>query len=575
MEVSKLQKKVVTKWQSFIRDKSDESKILVVHRLISLLITSIFYLLNYPEHELIRKTIIIGCLLVSSVILSYLYPIFEKSQKSIKLLLIVESIGNTLLLIPSGGIKSPFIWYSLNTILISVIFLKKRYCWINFFIYFLFYGIITKLFTNTNLYILNFLKDESNLLLSFFMIIVAIQVLSIFIRKSKEESIRLKEANIQLEMANKMILESIDHIKELYQSVNILTNQGNREGIIKFSFEHIKRVTKTNTVFYYDITDNSNKMIYFENNYLLRFIEEHILKELKKILESNIPLEICILNSNFLIIPVRSSYATYGILGMEANSNKESIIYRNNAYQLQFLSELISNAFERLTLEEINDNLLITEEQNRIANEIHDSVLQRLFSMSCGMYSLIKKSNYYTINEITDELNNFREIIDITMKELRNKIYGLSWRKSGHSSFNLDIKRYIDDIKKLNNVNIPFSIIGNIENISTEQKKAIYRIICEGVGNAIRHGKAKNTEVKLGISSDCTNLSIIDDGIGFDLKKVMEDSSKGLGLQNMHQLTEILHGEININSALNRGTTIEIILPYVTKGEFLYEYTNC
>ncbi|MGB4440367.1 MAG: ATP-binding protein, partial [Sedimentibacter sp.] len=307
----------------------------------------------------------------------------------------------------------------------------------------------------------------------------------------------------------------------------------------------------------------------------LKTTEEHILKELNKILQSNVPLEICILNSKFLIISVCSSYATYGVLGMEANKNKESIIYRNNAYQLQFLSELISNAFERLILEEINDSLLIAEEQNRIANEIHDSVLQKLFSMSCGMYSLIKNSNNYTINEITDELNHFREIIDSTMKELREKIYGLSWKKSVSSSFNQDIKRYIDDIKRLNHINIPFSILGNIEIITTEQKKALYRMICEGIGNAVRHGKAKNIELKLIISSESTKLSIIDDGIGFDFKKVMEDSTKGLGIQNLHQMTELLHGEINIESKLISGTKIEIILPNVTKGELQYEYTNC
>ncbi|MDW5299926.1 MAG: ATP-binding protein [Sedimentibacter sp.] len=551
--------KLVRKLGIFFKDKSDESKILVTYRFISFFITSMFYILNNPEHGLIRKMIIIGCLSVSSLILSYLYPIYEKSQKSIKVLLIIEIIGNILLLVPSGGIKSPFIWYSLNTILISFIFLKDLYGWINFFIYFLCYGIIMKYFTDNNIYILKFLKDESNLFLSFIMIIVAIQVLAIFIRKAKEESLRLKEANIQLEIANKMILESIDHIKELYQSVNILTNQGNREGIIKFAFEHIKRITKTNIVFYYDI--NSNKMLFSEENYLLKTTEEHILKELNKILQSDIPLKICILNSKFLIISVSSSYATYGVLGMEANSNEDNIIYSNNAYQLQFLSELISNAFERLTLEEINDSLLITEEQNRIANEIHDTVLQRLFSMSCGMFSLIKNLNNYKPIEITDELNQFREIIDSTMKELRNKIYGLSWKKSGHSSFNLDIKRYIDDIKRLNHVNIPFSIHGSIETLSIEQKKTLYRMICEGIGNAVRHGKAKNIEIKLNITSEYTNLSIIDDGIGFDLKNVMKASTNGIGIQNLNQLTEILHGEINMESELNSGTTINVTLP--------------
>ena len=187
-------------------------------------------------------------------------------------------------------------------------------------------------------------------------------------------------------------------------------------------------------------------------------------------------------------------------------------------HQLQFLSELISIAFERFYLEEINERLLITEEQNRIANEIHDSVLQRLFSMSCGIFSMMKKLDNYSLEEIENELNLIRKTTDTVMKELRAKIYGLSWKKSGSSSFAMDIRKYIDDIKKLSNVIIPFSIVGSDEQLSCKQKKALYRMICEGIGNAVRHGEAEIIEVSLNISPEETTLSIVDNGKGFDCK---------------------------------------------------------
>jgi signal transduction histidine kinase len=561
-----LNTELLKKWSTFFKDKSDESKILVSYRFISFIITSVFYFSNDSENDFMIKVVIIGCILVSSIILSYLYPIFEKSQKGIKTLLIIEIVGNTLLLVPTGGINSPFIWYSLNTILISLVFLKKGFGWVIFLMYFICYGIIMKYFTNNNVYVSDSIIKDSNLLLSFIMMVAAFQVIVISINKTKETSKRLEETNIQLKIANNRILESIDHIKELYQSVSILTNQGNIEGIIKLSFDHIKRITKTNVVFYYDIKVESNKMLSSVENYSkLNLIEEHILKYIDNI-EFNIPCELCLPNTKFLIINVGNNYSTYGVLGMEITTNQESIIYENSAYQLQFLSELLSNAFERLTLEEVNDRLLISEEQNRIANEIHDSVLQRLFSLSCGMFSTIKNLSSCNVKDIEDDLNVYRNTIDLTMKELRDKIYGLSWKKTGYSSFSADIKRYIDDIKRFNNVSIPFSIYGSLEILTTEQKKALYRMICEGLGNAVRHGKAKNIEIKLEISAERTVLSIIDDGVGFDTKEVMLSSINGLGLQNLHQLSEILHGEINIES--KRGTKLTIIFPnMMLKGE--------
>lgn len=551
---------------TFFKDKSDESKILVSYRFISFIITSVFYFLNNRGHDFIRKIVIIGCIFVSSVILSYLYPIYEKSQKSIKILLVIEIVGNTLLLVPTGGINSPFIWYSLNAILISVVFLKKGFGWVIFLIYLLCYGIIMKYFTNNSTYVPESIIKDSNLLLSFIMIVAAFQVIVISINKTKETSKNLEETNIQLKTANVRILESLDHIKELYESVSILTNQGNREGIIKLSFDHIKRITKTKVVFYYDITAEYNKMLSSDENYHnLSSIEEHILKDMDNI-EFNVPYELCVCDANFLIMHVGNNYSTYGLLGMEITTNQESIIYENSAYQLQFLSELLSNAFERLTLEEVNDRLLISEEQNRIANEIHDSVLQRLFSLSCGMFSTIKNLNSYKVKDIEEDLNVYRNTIDLTMKELRDKIYGLSWKKTGSSSFSADVKRYVDDIKKFNNVSIPFSIYGSLEILTTEQKKALYRMICEGLGNAVRHGKAKNIEIILDISAERTFLSIIDDGVGFDTKEVIPSSTSGLGLQNLQQLSKILHGEINIESM--NGTKLTISFPnMLLKGE--------
>lgn len=557
---NKLIIELLNKLKLFLTNKTYETKILLAYRYSSLLITSLFYLTIHQEHEPLRKAIIIGCLMISSIILSYLYPAYEKSPKNIMTLIAIETIGNLMLLAPSGGIKSPFVWYTINTLLISSVFLDNKYYWLNIITYILGFILLNNAAIK-NLSTTQFIIDESNLVLSYIMIVAAIQAWASVIKKIKEESKRLEEAN-------NTILKYIDHTKELYKSVNILANQGNIEGIISISFEHIKGITKTDTVFFYNIV---NETMSINNSLLSESMEENIIMNLNEIIESDVPLEICFSGLRFLVAPVSSNYETYGVLGFEIR--KENTDYESNIYQLQFLTELISTAFERLKLEEVNHRLLITEEQNRIANDIHDSVLQRLFGMSCGMFSLIRRINDCTLSDIIQELNLFRNVTDTVMKELRNKIYGLSWKKSGYNSFNLEIKKFIDDIKKLNKVNIPFSIIGNTENLSTSMKKALYRIICECIGNSVRHGKAGNIDVVLNISNIRTYLKIRDDGIGFDSKNYTSNE-KGLGIKNLYQLTESLQGEILIESNLNKGTVIEIKIPnYLKKKEKLYENT--
>lgn len=171
-----------------------------------------------------------------------------------------------------------------------------------------------------------------------------------------------------------------------------------------------------------------------------------------------------------------------------------------------------------------------------------------------------------------------RNTIAAVMKELREKIYGLSWKKSGSNSFITDIKNYIEETRRLNNVIIPFSITGDDELLSCECKKALYRAICEGISNAVRHGKASNIEVSLNIESDQIILSINDDGIGFDLNEVLVSKTRGLGIQNLYQIGESFGGNTMIDSNVGKGTKIRITIPNKELGNeegVLYESTNC
>jgi len=560
-----------SKRKSFLNSKLEESKILFIYRYLSLLITSLFYFFNSSEHSINRKLFIILCLTISSIILSYLYLSHEKSSKNIKILIFIETVGNSFILIPSGGIHSPFIWYTLNTILINSVFLQKKYLWLNISIYLFTTGVITYS-TKKNLYILRLFDEESNLILSFMMIIAAVQVWSLYITKIKNNNKRLQEANTQLDKANQMITKSLEHIMALYQSVYILTSQGNMEGIIKLLFDYTKKITGAKSVFYYNIAENDNKLLLdgLDGEALIKEIQNTIQSKLETLLQEDLSIEIEVGNKGFIIAPVKTNYRNYGIFGFETTYSEENILYKNYIYQLEFLCGVTSIAFEKVYLEEINERLLITEEQNRIANEIHDGVLQRLFGLSCGTYALMKNIEKLTTEEIKNELNSLRSVTDIAMKELREQIYGLSWKKSGANSFRTDLFKYIKEIRKLHNVNISLNFNGNEELLTCQQKKAFYRIICEGIGNAVRHGKAKMIDIELIITSEKHKLIIKDDGKGFNLENVKMDKSKGLGINNLNSLTEALNGDIKIYTNIGKGTNIEVIIPnkiVIIKGE--------
>ncbi|MPN00004.1 Oxygen sensor histidine kinase NreB [bioreactor metagenome] len=97
--------------------------------------------------------------------------------------------------------------------------------------------------------------------------------------------------------------------------------------------------------------------------------------------------------------------------------------------------------------------------------------------------------------------------------------------------------------------------------IPCDIKKALYRIICEGAGNAIRHGKCTYLNVSMEVEDEKIKVNICDNGVGFDIEKVMKDKNTGLGVYNMKTLSKHYNGKCTIRSEVNNGTTIRVEIP--------------
>ncbi len=396
----------------FLVTESKEMNLLVYYRYLSLGIISFFYMIGELNHSYQKKLFIIICISISAYILNYLYIKNAEEKQKIKLLIFIETIGNCFILIPSGGISSPYIWYMLNTIILSALKLNKKNCFLNISTYLVILFMIT-LFSNK----INMVEALYN---------------------------ANSQTNLNLVMSFALVIGAV-----LYLST--------------------------------------------------------LIKDLEK--------------------------------------KNKSIIEKNTRF------------------EKVNERLIVTQEQNRIANEIHDSVLQRLFSMSFSIYAIIKKLDKSSNQQVRDELNIVRNAIDNSMKELRSTIYGLSSQKNGHNIFNENIMEYIAEIKGLTNTDIKYDLMGSIDVLSVSYKKALYRIICEGISNAIRHGKSLKVQVELKVQKNTIDLEIDDDGIGFEQNKIKKDTQTGLGLNNIRDLTYSLNGEIYITSKVGKGTTIKVTIP--------------
>ena len=194
-------------------------------------------------------------------------------------------------------------------------------------------------------------------------------------------------------------------------------------------------------------------------------------------------------------------------------------------------------------------------ERRRIAEELHDTTIQDLVYLSqkleiASMY--IDKD----INEARLEIASARKQIKGIINGIRETIYDLRPMMLDDIGWRASIDRFYD---KLVVDNPDMEIHFDVDEVDTQDEVmaiSVYRIICEGCRNVQKHANAKNMWVSLKCFSDSMELSICDDGDGFeDIQK-----EKHFGMQFMKERVRLLSGEMEIFTNEN-GTNIKIIIP--------------
>jgi signal transduction histidine kinase len=201
-----------------------------------------------------------------------------------------------------------------------------------------------------------------------------------------------------------------------------------------------------------------------------------------------------------------------------------------------------------------------TKEKKRIAQELHDGVLGRLFGARLNLDSLNKFTDEDSIRNrfnYLDELKNIEQDIREISHDLNREKYVLinnfvaivnNLLEEQKNSFAPDLKFSIDET-------IKWEVVGNAVKIN------LYRILQESLQNINKYANAQNIFVELKSENDTVVLKVADDGAGFEVNT----KKKGIGLQNMLSRTNECNGIFDIKSKKGKGTTIMITVPIENK----------
>lgn len=196
------------------------------------------------------------------------------------------------------------------------------------------------------------------------------------------------------------------------------------------------------------------------------------------------------------------------------------------------------------------------KERNRIAEELHDGILGKLFGTRVGLGFL----DFEGSASLKEQYQSFLSQLQTIEKEIREVSHKLSDNfDDSKINFTNIIYQLLDSKSNIGNFKyeLEFDEGINWQKVNEKIKVNLYRILQEAVLNSIKHASAKKIIISFKLDKKKLVLIIKDDGFGFNVKQ----KRKGIGLMNMKSRVEKLAGLFMIHSTLERGTTITIQIP--------------
>ena len=222
-------------------------------------------------------------------------------------------------------------------------------------------------------------------------------------------------------------------------------------------------------------------------------------------------------------------------------------------YVVVYLNERESAAHrEVMKLQADLKEMAVVEERNRLARDIHDG-------LGASLSSLIIQSEYVlglTRDEaVRKEIGELKASAEDSIEELRRSL------RMMREDFELAtvVEEYVRTLRERTQLQVAFERSGVELRLPPSAQLTLFRILQESLSNCARHSAADQVKVSLHFGPDRVELSVRDDGKGFDPEA---PRAGHYGLLNMRERARKSRGQLSIESAPGAGTAVRLVLPF-------------
>lgn len=239
------------------------------------------------------------------------------------------------------------------------------------------------------------------------------------------------------------------------------------------------------------------------------------------------------------------------------------VVFLYNRYQLKQKNRY-QRELNRQQVELFNA-IAATQEQERkrIAQDIHDSLGSVL---SAAKLKLAEAKELRPEFAADEKFITGINLLDEASAELRNISHNIMPATLSKLGLVPALKNLSEKMSSGKGLQVSFSAHEFDSRLEEQTEISIYRIILELINNIVKHASASRATVQLVKYPDNINITVEDNGKGFDYPKTLQEK-KGIGLGNIQSRLEYMKGTIDIDTLPGRGTTVIIDIPFAgTEG---------
>jgi signal transduction histidine kinase len=250
------------------------------------------------------------------------------------------------------------------------------------------------------------------------------------------------------------------------------------------------------------------------------------------------------------VVPLATADTLHGLL-VTVSADSTADVRADETAMLSTFAGQAALAFERALAQEEREMYMILEDRERIARDLHDVVIQRLFATGMQLQTAARLA---VRPEVADRINAAVDDLDTTIREIRSAIFEL--RTPMSAQLRVEIRDVVAAAADQLGFRPGLELVGPLDSaVPGGVRTDLIAVLREALSNVVRHADAHAVQVAVRVAGGRLTITVTDDGVG------VPETGRRSGIINMRTRAEKAGGSFELRTNTPRGTVVEWTVP--------------